>query len=94
MVRIKYRYLLVNILYPEPQKANAISTSDKAAKASFDLLQVHSPSPDDLTPQLLVRLVKDQVTYLYGDYGHGLIAGSLNGLFPLRCPVIQCLIAH
>ena len=79
MVRIKYRYLLIHILYPDPVGSEARSTSRASDKSIPDLVQFHRPSPADLQPQHLVRSIKDQVLLLYGDYGLGLISASLNG---------------
>ena len=79
MVRIKYRYLLVHILYPDPAESELKSTTRVSDKSVPDLIQFHRPSPGDLQPQHLVRSIKDQVLLLYGDYGLGLISASLNG---------------
>ena len=79
MVRIKYRYLLVHILYPDPAESESRSTTKVSDKSIPDLVQFHRPSPRDLQPQHLVRSIKDQVLHLYGDYGLGLISASLNG---------------
>ena len=79
MVRIKYRYLLVHILYPDPAESGSRSTIRPSDKSIPDLVQFHRPSPNDLQPQHLVRSIKDQVLLLYGDYGLGLISASLNG---------------
>ena len=79
MVRIKYRYLLVHILNPGPLDSASKPASGPADKPLPDLVQFHPPSPDDLTPQVLIRAIKDQVQYLYGDYGSGLVASSVLG---------------
>lgn len=81
MVRVKHRYLLVHILYPDPvDDAKAKTPPSKSPeKAPPDLVQFHRPSPDDLTPQLLARTIRDQVQLLYGDYGLGLASGGLSG---------------
>lgn len=84
MVRIKNRYLLVHILYPEPSKPDAGPKSHTTGNKPPDLLQFHSPSSDDLTPQVLAGFIKDQVQYMYGEYGLGLVASSLVGTFPIR----------
>lgn len=76
MVRIKHRYLLVNILSPEDN-----SKSFKSGTAIPDFIQFHAPSPDSLTPQLFSHLIRDQVSLLYGDYGLGLISGSLKIMY-------------
>ena len=78
MVRIKYRYLLVHILYPEPDSKSRTVYAGPA-KPLPNLVQFHRPSPDDLTSQLLARSIKDQIALLYGDYGVGLTSNGLNG---------------
>ncbi|KAK3174323.1 hypothetical protein OEA41_001567 [Lepraria neglecta] len=78
MVRIKHRYLLVHILYPESADSKSKITSDTPEKSLPHLVQFHRPSPNELTPQLLARAIRDQVLLLYGDYGLGLVSSSLN----------------
>ncbi|KAI4108792.1 MAG: hypothetical protein L6R37_000790 [Teloschistes peruensis] len=111
MVRIKHRYLLLNILYPEPPPhpkisqpsqhssrniiygASASSSSSSTAITVPEILQFHRPTPDDLTPQLLVRAIRDQILYLYGDYGAAVTSTGLlvkylspaTSTFILRC---------
>lgn len=72
MVRVKFRYLVVNFLYPEP--------SSKSRTALPDLVQIHSPTPDSFNAGALVRLVRDAVEDLYGDYGSGMVSSSLKGM--------------
>ncbi|KFY06917.1 hypothetical protein V492_07629 [Pseudogymnoascus sp. VKM F-4246] len=69
MVRLKNRYLLVNILYPE---ATALPSSKVP-----DVVAFNQPTTDDLTPQLLIKAIREAVLELFGDYGSGAIAGSL-----------------
>ncbi|GAB7343309.1 hypothetical protein MBLNU457_1359t1 [Dothideomycetes sp. NU457] len=68
MVRLKHRYLLVNILYPDSASNSKSSTS----KLLPDTVHFNSPSPDALTPQLLLRLIRDNLSDLFGDYGSGM----------------------
>ena len=75
MVRLKHRYLLVNILYPE----STATTQQARAKDVPDLVQFHHPTPDALTPQLLARIIRDTVVELFGDYGAGVLGSSLVG---------------
>ncbi|KAF2838764.1 hypothetical protein M501DRAFT_912883, partial [Patellaria atrata CBS 101060] len=75
MVRIKHRYLLCNILYPEKPNAKLPqSTADEAVPA---VIQFHRPTPDRLTPHILRRAIEDDVAYLFGDWGAGMIASGL-----------------
>lgn len=69
MVRVKFRYLVVNFLYPEPPA--------KSTTALPDVVQIHSPTPDAFHPGLLIRMIRDQVQELYGDYGMGMISAGL-----------------
>lgn len=72
MVRIKHRYLLVNILYPD-------AVPFTAGKAVPDLVQFHRPTPDYITAPLLLRAVREEVGHQFGDYGSGVTGGSLSG---------------
>jgi ribonuclease P/MRP protein subunit POP5 len=73
MVRVKFRYLVVNFLYPQP------STTAPRKPPLPDLVQIHSPTPDSFHTGILIRLVRDGVAELYGDYGMGMIASGLKG---------------
>ncbi|KAH7017729.1 Rpp14/Pop5 family-domain-containing protein [Ilyonectria destructans] len=87
MVRIKERYLLVNIVYtPEPARA---------AKDNLPQCVVqHQPTLDRLTPQALLKGIRAEVASLFGDYGSGALGGSVSvkylslatSTFILRCP--------
>ncbi|KAI9741455.1 MAG: hypothetical protein M1818_004261 [Claussenomyces sp. TS43310] len=70
MVRLKNRYLLVNILYPD--SAGSVSTTEVP-----DIVSFHQPTTDALTPQLLLKAIRAEVSELFGDYGNGAIAESL-----------------
>ncbi|RYP53779.1 hypothetical protein DL769_010468 [Monosporascus sp. CRB-8-3] len=67
MVRIKERYLLVNILYP----------SELGTKPDVpDLVVLNQPTTDALTPQALLRAIRAEVANLFGDYGAGAMEGG------------------
>jgi ribonuclease P/MRP protein subunit POP5 len=90
MVRIKHRYLLINILYPGPSSIVA-----KAPEGTTipDVVQFHAPTSDKLNAQLLARIIRDGVGELFGDWGLGVIAGSLKG--ELLCPCYSlCLLSR
>lgn len=71
MVRLKHRYLLLQILYP------STSNTDKNPKTEHEYaLQLHRPTPDTLTPPVLARAVRDAVGEMYGDWGVGKLGGS------------------
>lgn len=74
MVRIKERYLLVNLLYPDALK--------DSKPGEPDLAVLHRPTTNDLTPQAILREVRAQVNSLFGDYGSGLIERGLQRGFP------------
>lgn len=80
MVRLKSRYLLVHILYPEPPEDVTQNPLSKPAAGLPDVVQFHRPSPDDVSAQLLARLIKEQISFLYGDYGAGVTSGRLVGM--------------
>ncbi len=82
MVRIKYRYLLLQILYPSPSPSNPSHPPRPGNDNPPTLLTFHHPTPDTLTPALLARCIKDGVGELYGDYGVGLVGASLSGSLP------------
>lgn len=78
MVRIKNRYLLVNILYPGIDNSS-VTSKDKVP----DVVVFNQPTDDALTPQTLLKGIKAEVASLFGDYGMGAIADSIAGLFAL-----------
>ena len=73
MVRIKERYLLVNIIYPpEAQKPGK--------PAVPDILVHRQPTTEKLTPGALVKAVRAEVSTLFGDYGAGALEEDLSGM--------------
>lgn len=73
MVRIKERYLLVNIIYPP-------NPSSTATASVPDFVVQHQPTIEKLSPQALLRAIKAEVAMLYGDYGSGALEGNLLGM--------------
>ncbi|GAM85878.1 hypothetical protein ANO11243_038880 [Dothideomycetidae sp. 11243] len=65
MVRLKHRYLLLQILYPD---------SPQSLPGS---LVFHSPSSDTLTAASLAKTIRESVVELFGDYGAGMTSFSL-----------------
>ena len=77
MVRIKHRYLVVRFLYPATQSQRSKTTND----STRNLLNLYRPSPQSFDTRSLVRLIKNSVEYMYGDYGLGLVAPSLKVVY-------------
>ncbi|THX96129.1 hypothetical protein D6C79_01264 [Aureobasidium pullulans] len=73
MVRLKHRYLLLNILYPDAETPTKPSTDAELPH----VISFRRPSSDKLNAQLLARIIRDGVAELFGDYGSGMIAASL-----------------
>ncbi|KAH7043212.1 Rpp14/Pop5 family-domain-containing protein [Macrophomina phaseolina] len=72
MVRLKHRYLLVNLLYPSPSTAAA-----KSSATPLDAVHFHKPSSDRLTAGLLIKIIREGIADLFGDYGAGMTSGTL-----------------
>ncbi|KAJ5194619.1 uncharacterized protein N7498_008057 [Penicillium cinerascens] len=72
MVRLKNRYLLVDILYPD----SSTWPSTKTAGPQSTQLSIHSPTSDALTPGLLAKMVREEVGEMYGDWGVGKLGGA------------------
>lgn len=76
MVRLKHRYLLINILYPDSKSANLKLVKDAGDELPFNL-QFRQPSPDQLTVHILLKMIRQGIEELFGDYGSGKVSGSL-----------------
>lgn len=73
MVRVKNRYLLINILYPELE--------ENASKSKVpDVVTFNQPTTSALNAQALLRGIRAEVAELFGDYGSGAISDSLAGI--------------
>lgn len=75
MVRIKHRYLLINILYPGPS-SNPTRAAPAADKIP-DVVQFYAPTSDLLDQRLLAKMIREGVGELFGEWGSGMTAGSL-----------------
>lgn len=74
MVRIKERYLLVNLVYPD-------ESLNQGKTHVPDLLVYNQPTPNTVTSYSLLKTIKTEVASLFGDYGAGAIERSLQGVF-------------
>lgn len=97
MVRLKNRYLLLDILYPDPSTWPS-TKQPSTSTSSSPQLAIHAPTSDALTPGLLAKMVREEVSEMYGDWGIGRLggasAGGLQGmhfLFALLLSYALCL---
>ncbi|KAF2226926.1 Rpp14/Pop5 family-domain-containing protein [Elsinoe ampelina] len=91
MVRIKHRYLLLQLLYPSAPSSSSSSSSPPSSDPHQFTLHLYAPTPDTLTPALLARLIRDQVSLLFGDHGAGLVASGLKVMY-LSAPTSTAIV--
>ena len=73
MVRIKHRYMLVNILYPE--------LDNRPVDPNIpDVVAFNQPTTDDLTVNDLLKGIKAEIADTFGEYGSGAVGGSILGI--------------
>ena len=93
MVRLKHRYLLVNILYPDERTSN-VRLAQKAGEFVPYGLQFRQPSSEKFSIQMLLRVIREGVAELFGDYGSGKVSASLQSTFsklPIAAQVLEKL---
>lgn len=73
MVRIKQRYLLLNILYPEHER------NVKTTSSSTPIFQ--KPTANHVNAGLFMTHLKSQINLLFGDYGLGVSLSSLKVVY-------------
>ncbi|KAK3390982.1 Rpp14/Pop5 family-domain-containing protein [Podospora didyma] len=71
MVRLKDRYLLVNIVYSD------VPAGQQPKAPASDLLVYNQPTTSELRPQHLLKALRSEVASLFGDCGSGAIDRSL-----------------
>ncbi|KAJ5159488.1 uncharacterized protein N7482_006492 [Penicillium canariense] len=74
MVRLKNRYLLLDILYPDQTTLPSSKTVSTEALAAQ--LAIHAPTSNALTPGLLAKMIREEVGEMYGDWGVGKLGGA------------------
>jgi ribonuclease P/MRP protein subunit POP5 len=79
MVRVKERYLLVNILYPRDGTTGTKGSNGSSVQDEPHFVTVRRPTQSDLTPQLLLRGIKSEAQALFGDCGAGAVERTLSG---------------
>lgn len=80
MVRLKNRYLLVNILYPE------LETRNGKTKVP-DIVKFNQPTTDKLNAGTLMQGLKAEIANLFGDYGSGAVSESIAGNTEALCQI-------
>jgi ribonuclease P/MRP protein subunit POP5 len=92
MVRIKHRYLLVEILYPLPPHQ-----SNSPASSITGPLVFHAPTPSNITTSTLLHILRNQISLLFGDYGSGVLAAGLSIKYfsnATSTAIVRCPRAH
>ncbi|KUI54817.1 hypothetical protein VP1G_02187 [Cytospora mali] len=90
MVRIKERYLLVNIIYPEAAK-------DRSKSNLPDLLFYNQPTTNSCNGRTIHQAIKAEVASLFGDYGAGAVERSLRVKYLSNATstcILQCSREH
>lgn len=90
MVRIKHRYLLVQILYPS-------SSTTKPKSDVPESILFHAPTVSYITASTLLYLLRTQISLLFGDYGSGVLAAGLSVKYfssATSTAIIRCPRAH
>lgn len=62
--------MLVNILYPD----------ELGKRDAPDVVVIHQPTTEGLSPPALIRAIKSEVTVLFGDYGAGAVERNIQGM--------------
>ncbi|KAF3767783.1 hypothetical protein M406DRAFT_224415, partial [Cryphonectria parasitica EP155] len=70
MVRVKERYLLINILYPEGAR-------DPSRSNLPDILIYNQPTTDAFTARTFMHAIKAEITTFFGDYGAGAVERTM-----------------
>lgn len=65
---------MVNIIYPPETKVG-----EKSSVPSF--VVQHQPTVENLTAQLLLKAIRNEVSQLFGDHGLGSLGGNLSGMW-------------
>lgn len=73
MVRLKQRYLLLNLLYPG---SNATSKNP-----ATDVTTFRAPTPDYVNPGNFVTHLRNHIALLFGDFGLGVSLASLKVVY-------------
>lgn len=73
MVRVKERYLLINILYPD-------SPREPSQSKLPDILLYNQPTTNAFNGRSFSQAIKAEVANFFGDYGAGAVERTLRGL--------------
>ena len=76
MVRLKDRYLLVNILYPD-------APTNQTKGPASDLMVFNQPTVGDIQDHALANAIRSEILALFGDCGAGSAGRSLQSMLSL-----------
>lgn len=72
MVRLKTRYILFEVLYPNSKETPLEKHCDSYAAST---LALHQKSPSGTTPKQVLRLIRASLKKNFGDYGASMAVG-------------------
>lgn len=85
MVRLKHRYLVLQLLYPSTPPASAATTNSTASpsvsKMAVPLILLHAPTSNSFDARALLTLLRSQLFSLFGDTGAAAVAASLKVMY-------------
>jgi ribonuclease P/MRP protein subunit POP5 len=84
MVRLKTRYLLFEILYPDELPDIGLDSKEKVD------LALRNPNNSGLDARKLSRLLKESIELNFGDFGLGSVASTVAGKYH-SSSYIHCL---
>ncbi|ODQ63679.1 ribonucleases P/MRP protein subunit POP5, partial [Nadsonia fulvescens var. elongata DSM 6958] len=72
MVRLKTRYLLFDLIYPD-----TITSEYDGIRPELNTVNIHTPSKTSVDIRLLNRVFRDAIRDAYGEYGAGSVASTI-----------------
>ncbi|VEU21468.1 DEKNAAC102723 [Brettanomyces naardenensis] len=81
MVRLKTRYILFEILYPQ---RNTIPIEESYDTVSKSIISLHQPSSQQVNGKQIIHLIKASLQKNFGDYGTSMAVGLTMRYFSTR----------
>lgn len=92
MVRLKQRYILIEILQPPTATADSDIVEGFTESPSRALLGIHRQSPKEINPKSITHTIRQTIQELYGDFGAS-FSTQLNIKYfnnKTSCGIIRC----